>query len=460
MNNRYVSIFALVIMAALPTSHAQLPHAESPALILKPTGKNTDAEISEFEAMAALKDASAEDWIRLANARMQKARDTLSHDFSAADEAFSKALGIAPDSTEAMVGMAWVRNSEHHFNEGKKWAEKALVINPRHHDAHALLGDHAVELGSYDEAYDHYQTALDIRAELSSYARAAHLLWLTGDASQAQILMKKAIASGGPYPENIAWCRAELALMQFHSGALAAAESEALAALEAAPENPRCLTIMARVLAAKGEIPEAITLYKKSVSNSPSHEALAALVDLHNLQGDGDGEKVWFDRVLAYHGKGMEHSHSKNHKHKEEHQHHETHGHEHPASEELALFMADYDYHIEEAVQEVEKVYETYQSIKTANAAAWCYYKSGDLRKARLFIDRAMKWKTRDASILYHGGMIYLKLGDAQKARDLLSRALSLNPRFHPIHSQTASATLASLAAQPKPKKAGISAPR
>ncbi|MES2980863.1 MAG: tetratricopeptide repeat protein [Verrucomicrobiota bacterium] len=456
MNTQYFSLLGLALLATFSTAFANPPHSETSARTQPAAvkGADTDAEITALEKAAKAPDAGAAAWIRLANAHMQKTRDTLSHDFSAADKAYSKALEIDPNSSEAMVGMAWVKNSEHNFSEGKKWAEKVIAINPKHQDAYALLGDIAVELGKYDEAYDHYQAALDIRADLSSYARAAHLLWLTGDVSQAQILMKKAIVSGGPYPENVAWCRAELALMQFHSGALAAAETEARAALEAAPKNPRCLTIMARVLAAKGETVLAIELYEKSAAISPSHEALAALVDLHKLQGNEAGAKVWFDRVLAYHGKEKEHFHGKAHAHGKHH-HHETHGHEHQASEELALFLADHDHRLEEAVREVEKVYETYQSIKVENAAAWCYYKTGNPRKARLFIDRAMKWETRDASILYRGGMIYLKLGDGQKARDLLSQAVSLNPNFHPVHSKTAKDTLASLASQPKKKEAG-----
>ncbi len=452
MNNQSIALLGLAIIAVLPVTFARPPLAEIHLPSQQSAAKNTDAEIAALEAAANGADASARAWIRLANARMQKARDTLSHDFSAADQAFTKALSMDPGSTEAMVGMAWVRNSQHNFSEGKKWAEKVLAIDPKHHDAHALLGDHAVELGDYDEAYDHYQAALDIRADLSSYARAAHLLWLTGDASQAEILMKKAIAAGGPYPENVAWCRAELALMQFHSGALLTAEIEARAALDAAPNNPRCLMIMARVLAAKGETDRAIKLYEKSVTLSPGHEALAALVDLHKLQGDEAAAKVWFDRVLAYHGKENKHSHGHAHGHGKHH-HHEPHGHSHEASEELALFLAEHDHRLEEAVHEVEKVYETYKNIKVANAAAWCYYKSGNLKKARLMIDRALKWNTRDATILFRAGMIYLKMGDDQKARDFLVRATSLNPSFHPIHSKTASNTLQSFAAQPQDKK-------
>ena len=43
------------------------------------------------------------------------------------------------------------------------------------------LGYAAVEMGDYEAAFTHYQRMLDIRPDLASYARGAHLLFLTGD---------------------------------------------------------------------------------------------------------------------------------------------------------------------------------------------------------------------------------------------------------------------------------------
>ena len=42
-----------------------------------------------------------------------------------------------------------------------------------------------------------------------------HLLWITGRATHGRAMMQQAIDAGGPYPENAAWCRAELAQMNF-----------------------------------------------------------------------------------------------------------------------------------------------------------------------------------------------------------------------------------------------------
>ena len=41
--------------------------------------------------------------------------------------------------------------------------------------AYGLLGDAAVEMGDYEAAFKHYQKMLDIRPDLSSYSRGAHL---------------------------------------------------------------------------------------------------------------------------------------------------------------------------------------------------------------------------------------------------------------------------------------------
>ena len=209
---------------------------------------------------------NALEWIAQGNKAMQKARDVLSHDFTKAEKAFQRALELEPANPEALVGMAWVANSNHDFKAGKSWCEKALALDSSLHDAHNLLGDGAVELGEYDAAFDHYQNALDLRADLSTYARASHLLWLTGDTRTAQSLMRKAIAAGGPYPENTAWCHAELAIQLIHAGAFPTARKELDHALKLAPENPRVLVAEGRYASAKEDYPAAIKAFEKSAA--------------------------------------------------------------------------------------------------------------------------------------------------------------------------------------------------
>lgn len=403
-------------------------------------------DLITLEASANASGATDLAWTALGNARMQEARNKVGHDFATAEAAFQKALTLRKDSTDAMLGMAWVKNSEHLFEQGRGWAEKALAIDPDLVDAHALLGDYAVELGAYDEAYDHYQAALDLRGDLSTFSRASHLLWITGDTSKAMLLMEKAIEAGGPYPENAAWCHVEAALMEFNLGAILASEEHTKKALEIAPENPRALAMKGRLLAAKRDYDGAISAYEKSVSIMPTHQPLAALVDLYHLKGDAAAEKKAIADVIEYHRpdpKKIAETLAK-------------YGHIHPteqASAELALFLADHDLDLDSALKEAEKSYETYKNVLVEDSLAWCFYKEGDFKKARLMIERAMKWNTREPMLHYHRGMIWMKLGDKETAANSLEEALALNPKFDPIHADIARKTLDDLATHLVPEK-------
>ena len=188
--------------------------------------------------------------VKLGDALMQRARETgdLSN-YALAKSAFQTALHLNRKSAAAMVGMAWVHGALHQFDESIEWAGKALLIDSEIPEAYGLLGDAAVERGDYDTAFGHYQQMLDIRPDLSSYSRAGHLLFVTGDIQGAIRLMRYAIAAGAPFAENTAWCRAELANMLRSQGDLAAAEQVIRIGLEQTPHNHHLLAAMGKVKA-------------------------------------------------------------------------------------------------------------------------------------------------------------------------------------------------------------------
>ncbi len=398
-------LFPITLALVIPVLHAHEHH------------KHEHAKPAEEQAQPR----NALEWNALGNKRMQQARDILSHDFSKAEKAFKCALELEPANAEALVGMGWVANSNHDFKAGKTWCERALAINPTLHDAHNLLGDGAVELGQYDAAFDHYQNALDLRTDLSTYARASHLLWLTGDARTAQSLMRKAISAGGPYPENTAWCHAELAIQLIHAGAFPTAKQELDHAHKLAPENPRVLIAMGRLASAQGEYPAAITAFEKSSAIMPTHDSLAPLADLYLVTGDKEKASSQIRKVISFH----EHSHA----HDEEHTH--------PGSHQLAVFLADYGNDTKAALEQARSAHEHFPNLATEDALAWAYYKSGKYPEARRHLTRALAKNTPDPLLHFHAGMIYEKLGQTSDARRHLAQALNLNPSFHPIHART-----------------------
>ena len=149
-----------------------------------------------------------------------------------------------------------------------------------------MLGDAHTEMGDTETAYNDYQKMLDLKPDAGSYSRGAHLLFITGDVNRAVMLMAKAIQAGGPYAENTAWFRAQLALMLFNNGNLLAAQNTIEAAYKLNPKNYWVLFVSGKVRAAKKDYPGAIDFYKQAVAIAPQHDALAALGDLYRLTGD------------------------------------------------------------------------------------------------------------------------------------------------------------------------------
>ena len=191
-------------------------------------------------------------WVELGQALMQRARETGSlGDYRQGRSAFKTAFQLNPENSTAMIGMAWVHGALHQFEASIQWANKAIASDPEASDAYGLLGDAAVERGDYDAAFGHYQKMLDIRPDLASYSRGAHLLFVTGDLQSAITLMRKAIAAGAPFAENTAWCRAELARMLLRQGALQEAERVIRSGLEQTPHNYQLLAVMGQIQAAR-----------------------------------------------------------------------------------------------------------------------------------------------------------------------------------------------------------------
>ncbi len=375
----------------------------------------------------------ADAWVRLGNLLMQQSRNRVDHDFTAAGNAFGKAIAIDATHPEALIGMAWVKNSEHDFAAGDEWARKALAVDPELQDAYCLMADGAVERGDYKTALEHLKKALEIREDLASLSRTAHLMWLTGQSGKARLMMGRAIAAGGPFPENIAWCRAELAVMHLHDGALLPAAQQVELALAAAPRNPRVLAAHGRLLAAKMEWGSAIEAYRNSATITPTHDSLASLSDLYRAQGDLAAAEAQDLRVVEFHGAAA-HSHGG-----------EVHSHG-PGNAQLALFLADHGKDLDVALEEAEAAVEAFPNIAALDTLAWCQFKKGDLKAARDTIRKAMQWRTPDPSIHFHAGMIHAGLGENEEAKRHLGRALQLNPRFHPLHAAQAVEVLSALA--------------
>src|SRR4030095_3481640 len=355
-------------------------------------------------------------WPALCDAVMQKAAEPAdSAYYRRAELAFERARALDAADVPATVGLARVHSARHEFEKSIEWARRAPELDPKNAGAYGLLGDAALELGDYEAATEHYQQMLDLRPDISSYSRSAHLLFVTGDARRAAWLMDRAIKAGAGYAENTAWCRGQLALMHLNTGNLLAAEQVVEQAMSLTPANYHVLFAQGRVRAARKDYAGAIESYRRASVIAPQHEVVVALGQLYVVTGDrASADKQWtvvetIDKLNKANGV--------------------------TGDLQLARFLADLERRLPEALSIAQEEYRRRPNVFAADALAWAYYKNGRYAGAKRAIAKALTQHTPDAGFLV-------------AAQPYLAQALSLNPAFNPLDAPVAEATLADLGTQ------------
>src|SRR5207247_1430810 len=149
-----------------------------------------------------------------------------------------------------------------------------------------IIGDAQIELGRYPDAVKTLQQMVDLRPDLSSYARVSYIRELLGDVEGAIAAMQQAIEAGGPVPENSAYTRVLLANIYFNGGRLAEAETQAERALIDDPKYPYALATLAKIDAARGRYANAIARYQQAVDRYPLPDFVIGLADTYATSGD------------------------------------------------------------------------------------------------------------------------------------------------------------------------------
>ena len=275
------------------------------------------------------------------------------------------------------------------------------------------LGDAATEMGDYDTAFEHYQKMLDLKPDMASYSRSAHLLFVTGGFRKATLLMSKAIGAGGAYPENKAWCIAQMALLDFAQGAYVPAGQILSEGLKETPNNYHLLAAMGRVKAGLKDFPAAIEYYKRAQDIVPQHDVVVALGDLYTIEGRTDEASREYGLVDVLRRLNKANGVI--------------------GDLQMAQFLADHDKDLEDALRLAEAEYKTRPTVYGADTLAWCYYKNGRIPEARKYSAKALSQNTPEAMFLYHRGLILAKAGEIGEARKALYQALSQNPYFEPL---------------------------
>jgi tetratricopeptide (TPR) repeat protein len=401
----------------------------------------TDKQIEALQDRVRKAPGDYSGYDELGAAFFQKARETgdVAY-YDLAEQTLKKSLDLVPADFRAadpLVHMCLVYMGEHRFSDVLAYAQKAIALGSGNLAAFAVEGDAYTDMGDYDQASAAYNTVQTLGGAISSPlgvsymldSRKAYLRFLHGDSSEAIGLMNSAIVAGlqtNVPGENLAWLYFELGERYFQAGDLANAERSYRAGMTADPHHYRSLAGLGKVRAAQGRFEESIHLYQRSIAIIPFPPYVAELGDVYKKAGRLNEAQQQYELVeyIAHLSKLNQVL----------------------ANRELALFYADHEIKLAEALEFARKELEVRHDIYTWDTLAWVLYKNRQIQEAATAIKKALSLNTNDSLLMFHAGMIYHSLGADSDSQQFLSRALKANSHFHVFYADLASRTLDDIA--------------
>ena len=422
-----------------------LVFAPVPEALLTPQPTSTSHMIHSAQVAVARNPNDAAGFAGLGAAYFQRARETGDvSDYQLAEQSLTKSLDLVSadfSADEALGTMAEVCMGEHRFADALTYAQRALSLGTGDISPFAIVGDAYADMGEYEKAGVAYgrltprDMTLSPRAAYARDSRLSYLKFIAGDTAGAISLMKTAVTEGveAQLPsENLAWLYYELGEYDAQAGDSASADAAYLAALTIHPGDYRALAALGKLRANNGRYAEAIVLYQKAIAVVPMPIFVAELGDLYAKSGNqAEAQKQY--ALVEYIGL-LGHINQVLH------------------NRDLALFYADHDMKLAEALDLAQKELEVRHDVYTWDALAWALYKNGKLTEAAKASEKAMRFGTRDSLLLFHAGMIAERLGQQEQARNELKEALQINPHFHLVYANAAQQRLAALEAQSESK--------
>jgi tetratricopeptide (TPR) repeat protein len=406
---RAVALFFLGLWSAYPlASYAQ-------------SSSTVDRDIAILQKILKQR-PDAELYYRLGDLYTQKGRQTgdITY-FNLAGVSLREAIKLQPRLASAHRHMAFVLYTLHDFAGATAAANAAIELDPNDSYAYGVLGDAQLETGEYDAAAQSFAQMVGLKGDLYSYSRRSGLETIRGEDVAAIADMRRAIADGiggGEPPEAIAWAQYTLAEDYFRMGKLDDAAAQGQAALKTYNNYFRALAILGQVRAAQGRLDEAADYYRRAIAVIPLPEYAAALGDVYTRLGrsteaEQQHQLVEFiarlnnlNRVLY--------------------------------NRVLVDYYADHDIEHQQAVTLAAEEFKVRRDIYGEDALAWALYRDGKAEDALPHIVAALKFKTTDARLYFHAGLIYAAVARNAQARACLRRSLAINPHFQPLLDEVA----------------------
>ncbi|WP_371648914.1 MULTISPECIES: tetratricopeptide repeat protein [unclassified Streptomyces] len=422
-----LALAAGLSVGALAFDGRDAPRA--PAVAAAPAGRLDPADLPrgvtalQAHLKAQPKDATA--WASLGAAYVEQARTNGDPTrYAQAEHALEHSLKLRPtDNDAALAGRAALAAARHDFTGALTAADAALAINAYDELALALRVDALVELGRYDEALVAARTADDRKPGIPVFSRLAYVHELRGDTNTAGRILTQALGSATG-PGDRAYVATALAQLFFGQGQFVEAGQQVDTALRADPDYLPALETRARIQYARGDLRSATLGMEQVVARYPLPGQLVALGELYEAAGRGADARSQYRLVAAW--TALAHAHGVD------------------TDLDTALAEADHGDPVD-ALRAARAEWAKRQTVHTADALAWALHVNGRDAEALPYAERATAPGYRNATFLYHQGVIERAAGGAIAARRDLTAALTLNPAFSPTGSPLAREAVAAL---------------
>ncbi|MET9561939.1 tetratricopeptide repeat protein [Streptomyces tauricus] len=390
-------------------------------------GGSLAAGISALQSHLKAQPKDSGGWATLGMAYVEQARTNGDPSrYPQAQRALERSLRLSPGNDPALAGRAALAAARHEFPEALAYAEKALDENAFNERALSVRIDALVELGRYKDAAKAADEADSRRPGVPVFTRYAYVRELRGDIKTARRVLKQAL-SGATAPGDIAYVAGSLGQLSWREGEYEEALTYYERALRSDGTYLPALEGRARAQAANGDRAAAIRGMEEVVARFPLPGPLVVLGELYEARdGEQDRGKARDQYALVDAWTSLARANGVN------------------ADLDTALAAADHGDR-EAALRAARAEWERRHTVHTADALAWALHVNGRDDEALAYARRATATGYRDATFLFHRGMIERATGHEKEARGSLSAALKLNPGFSPMGAEQAEKALTAL---------------
>ncbi|WP_328509326.1 tetratricopeptide repeat protein [Streptomyces mirabilis] len=399
------------------TAVAATTGAVSPELL---AGGDLDASITSLQAHLRTQPKDFDSWATLGLAYVEQARTKGDPSrYPQAQQALDRSLKLRPDNESALAGSAALAAARHDFTGALTYADKVLKENPYSERALSSRIDALVELGRYADASKAADLADSRRPGVPVFTRYAYVHELRGDVKTARRVLQQALDTATSRGD-VSYVAAALGQLGWNQGDYDAALKYYARALAADDSYLPALEGRARTQAAKGDQAAAIKGMEQVVERYPLPQPLVELGELYEARGRaGDAQKARDQYALVTAWVSLAHSYGVN------------------ADLDTALAAADHG-NRGDALKAARAEWARRHTVHTADALAWALHVNGRDKEALPYARQATATGYRNASFLYHRGMIERATGHEEEARASLKSALDLNTGFSPLGARAA----------------------